>query len=144
MTRFTKQFAGVLVCLAINPGCSGDGNKLTGSLETLEQEINVEITVPAETYRFAATGSCELKEDFLRAEGQSEDGVFSIDVSKDPYSGMIVIFSNNEDEWEVIIEADEDESERDGNHFRFSGKAALNYDESNMQEIDVKLVCPKS
>ena len=112
---------------------------MTAELEQVQQDLKIDITVPAGNYQMTVPGSCGIGDQAIDAEHHDE---ISISVRKDRYNGMELYFSNNEDgEWEIILDPDEDSSELDGNRFRFSGDVPYNFEESDLQPMEVEIVC---
>ena len=131
-----------MLCLWMTTGCSADSDHAQSvaalHLEQSEQDIIALVKVPAGTYSFLAAGRCGIGEQAISAEAYGDLG---ISVEKDRYSGLELYFTNNEDEWEIMLEADQDDSELQGNRFRFSGKVPRNYEESSLEPMEVELTC---
>ncbi len=148
-----RQFAllpGAAICLSLAAGCMTDdagtpqdnAPATEWQLERSWQQIEVLVTVPSGTYRFEVEGRCGLDGQAIYAEGTSRNAEFSVHVSKDTHSGLVLFFSNREDEWEVMLEPADDTSEIDRkNIFNFSGDVPRNHDESNLDPLELNLLC---
>lgn len=112
-------------------------------LKPFEQEIEVRVTILEDTYSYTVTGNCAVDNQAITAEGYSVDGL-GFNVVKDVYNGLIVYFTNNDDEWEIILDPPDDTSELEANHFSFSGDVPLNYEESDAQPMSIEVVCTAS
>ena len=111
-------------------------------LERIWQTIEVRVTVPSGTYRFRVDGRCGLDGQTIYAEGTSRNAEFSIHISKHAESGLVVFFSNRNDEWETLLDPAADTSEIDSkNIFHFTGAVARNRDETNLEPFAMKLDC---
>ena len=113
------------------------------NLRPVEQAIEVTVSVPSNTYSFTVTGECAVGNQAMDAEAYDADGI-GFNVEKDVYSGLTIYFSNNEDEWELIVDPPEDTSELEGNRFRFSGAVPRNFEESDKQPLSIEVVCTAS
>ena len=150
MSRQTGLLLSTALCLLMTAGCSADDAEaeLDGApaaewqLERTWQDIDVLVAVPSSTYRFVVPGRCGLEGQTIYAEGTSRNAEFSVHVSKDPYSGLALFFSNQEDEWEILLAPAADTSKIDGKKvFRFKGEVARNHDESDLETIELGLHC---
>ena len=148
-----RQFAllpGAALCFLLAAGCTADDTdtvQYDSSIEEWQlerdwQDIEVLVRVPSGTYRFEVNGRCGLDGQTIYAEGTSKNAEFSVHVSRDANSGLVVFFSNREDEWEVMLAPDDDTSEIDRNNiFTFNGKVPRNHDESNLEPLELILLC---
>ena len=141
---------GAMLCLAIIAGCSADDAApalddpaaLGQQLERVWQEIEVQVYVPTGGTRFDVAGLCGLDGQTVYAEGTSRNAEFSIHVSKDANSGLAVFYSNEQDQWEMMLDAANDTSVIDErNVFRFKGLAMRNGDESNLEQLELIFRC---
>lgn len=150
MNRITRLLPVAAIGLAMTVGCTADNatpgandTAVTGTpLERFWQDIAVQVAVPTGGYRFDVAGRCGLDGQTIYAEGTSRNAEFSIHVSRDPASGLVVFFSNREDEWEIMLPPGEDTSEIDRkNIFHFSGEAMRNGDESVLEPLEIRFHC---
>ena len=132
-----------VLCLVAAAGCTkDDGETGDRQLERIWQDIEVLVRVPSGTYRFEVAGRCALEGQVIYAEGTSKNAEFSVHVSKDPRSGLVVFFSTRDDEWEIILDPADDTSEIDRkNIFRFSGDVPRNHDESAVEPLEIGIDC---
>ncbi|MDJ0758728.1 MAG: hypothetical protein QNJ19_04975 [Woeseiaceae bacterium] len=146
MSRKILVYLGTVLCV-FSTGCMAEGDAtdsdsapdVAAELVQVEQDLEIAVTVPSGSYELTVPGSCGIGNQAIVAEHHNE---VSISVHKDAYNGMELYFSNNEDgEWEIILEPGEDNSELDGNRFRFSGDVPYNFEESDLQAIEVEIVC---
>ena len=150
MSRQLGLLLGAALCLSIAAGCTVDdawaeqidAPAAEWQLEREWQNIIVLVAVPSSTYRFEVFGRCGLDGQSIYAEGTSRNAEFSVHVSKDAYSGLALVFSNQEDEWETLLDPAADTSKIDGKKvFRFKGEVTRNHDESNLESIELGLHC---
>lgn len=130
----------ILALAAVEPGFADEEPDAEFDLEPTEQEIEVKVTLPGADYAFKVTGSCAVGNQAINADGYSDEGL-GFNVIKDVYSGMTVFFTNNEDEWELIVDPPDDTSELDDNRFRFSGDVPRNYEEGDKQFMQIEVIC---
>jgi len=138
------------LCLTATAGCTRDDANTAQDderpaewqLERIWQDIEVLVRVPSGTYRFEVAGRCALDGQVIYAEGTSNNAEFSVHVSKDAQSGLVVFFSTRDDEWEVMLDPADDTSEIDRkNIFRFSGDVPRNRDESAAEPLEIGIDC---
>ncbi len=150
MNRKLWLLPAALCCLAVTAGCTADSAppahddpvSSEPQLERVWQEIEVLVTVPSDTYRFEVAGQCGLDGQAIYAEGTSKNAEFSVHVSKDARSGLAVFFSNRDDEWEIMLDAADDTSEIDRKKvFRFTGEVPRNRDDTNLEPLEMRLLC---
>ncbi len=150
MDRKIWLLPGILLCLTMASGCTNDETRGTSAdveeiewqLERTWQNIEVLVTVPSGTYRFEVAGQCGLEGQAIYAEGTSRNAEFSVHVSKDPYSGLVVFFSNKSDEWEIMLDPADDTSEINRKKiFSFSGDVPSNHGESNPEPLEISVLC---
>ncbi len=150
MSRQIGLLLSAALCLSTTAGCTADvaeaqQDDLPAEERELEwtwQDIDVLVAVPRSTYRFEVAGRCGLEGQAIYAEGTSRNAEFSVHVSKDPDSGLALLFSNQEDEWEILLDPAADTSKIDEKKvFRFKGEVPRNHDESNLETIELGLHC---
>ncbi len=150
MIRRLWLLPGAALCLAAMPGCTREDPRAVQDTDPaaarqfeLEwQQIEVLVTVPSGNYRFEVEGRCGLDGQAIYAEGTSKNAEFSIHISKDADSGLVVFFSNRDDEWEIMLDPSSDTSSIDRKKiFRFAGDVPRNRDESDIEPLEMMLLC---
>ncbi len=134
---------GLILGLVTSTGFASDEPDSEAFLNPVEQSIEVRITLPDGDYEFTVTGNCAVGNQAINAEGYSQEDP-GFNVVKDVYSGLVVFVTDNENEWEIMLDPPDDTSELEGNRFRFEGDVPRNYEESDTDPMTIEVVCTAS